>query len=53
MKVSLCVGNVQSIIVNKSDARVLGVGCCLSVVFYAFYLKMGCPRLKVIKCSQV
>lgn len=37
---------------NKSDVQVPGMGYHLSVVFYTFYLKMGCPRLKVIKCSK-
>lgn len=45
MRVPLCTGNVQSLIFNRGGAQVPGVGCCLSVVFYAFSLNMGCLRL--------
>lgn len=38
--------------INKSGGQVLGVGYCLSVIFYAFYLTMLCPKLKVTKCSK-
>lgn len=51
-EVPLFVGDAQSIIANKNGAQVSCVGYCLSVIFYAFYVNMDCPRFKVIKCSK-
>ena len=45
MRGPLCIGNVQSIRV-RVVARVAGMRCFLSEMFYAFYLKMHCPRPK-------
>ena len=45
MRGPLCIGNVQSTGV-RVVAGVAGMRCCLSEVFYAFYLKMHCPRPK-------
>lgn len=52
MRGSLYVGSIRSMTVNTNGAQVPCVSFCLSAVFYAFYLNMGCPRLKVIKCSK-